>query len=298
MKEEFSSARWAIDITRILNAIPDYDRFPVIVRDVATEISKIKFPDDPITLIKGKDLPGFEGAMKKAPTGKKGWGIFYNSGIRSKGRINFTLAHEFGHYLLHRFKYPDGFMCSIEDMKRWDSEYGILEGEANKFAADLLMPADDFRKLIQPKIFPCMELISNCAKRYDVSLMAAILKWLKLTSKRAVLVTSVEGYILWARSSEKALKSGLYFKTQNRAPIALHEKSLASNRSKILTNQAECEHDHNVWLNTSCREQVIFADNYDFAMSLLFFDDHVSTKPADDAGEEDTYDRFQRWSPD
>ena len=84
MTENFTPARWAIDISKILNAIPDFVRFPVNVADVAKEISRIKFPDDPVTLIKGKNLPGFEGGMKRAPAGKVGWGIFYNTGIKSK----------------------------------------------------------------------------------------------------------------------------------------------------------------------------------------------------------------------
>src|SRR3546814_9114430 len=54
------------------------------------------------------------------PGAKRGWGIIYNDAITSKGRINFTLAHEFGHYLLHREAYPDGLECGAQDMVRWD----------------------------------------------------------------------------------------------------------------------------------------------------------------------------------
>jgi hypothetical protein len=40
------------------------------------------------------------GPILAGAAGKKGWGIFYNSAIASNGRINFTLGHEFGHYLM------------------------------------------------------------------------------------------------------------------------------------------------------------------------------------------------------
>jgi hypothetical protein len=51
-----------------------------------------------------------------------GVGIIYNHAITSKGRINFTLAHEFGHYLIHRALYPNGFQCGQQQIVRWDSE--------------------------------------------------------------------------------------------------------------------------------------------------------------------------------
>jgi Zn-dependent peptidase ImmA (M78 family) len=49
----------------------------------------------------------------------------------SKGRINFTLGHELGHYLLHRHLSPEGFRCSSRDMLDWKSEHGQIEAQAN-----------------------------------------------------------------------------------------------------------------------------------------------------------------------
>ena len=124
MTKPLSPQRWANEISIIVRTALGADRFPIDVREVAREISKHKFPDDPITMIRGDTLPGFEGALAPAPPGKKGWGIIYNSAISSTGRINFTLAHEFGHYLLHRRAYPRGFQCSSEDMASWESVFG------------------------------------------------------------------------------------------------------------------------------------------------------------------------------
>ena len=128
-----SPERWAIDISLLLNAVLGRDRFPVDVALVAREYSAQRYPDDPISLVVGKSLPGFDGALFRAPTGKKGWGIFYNNAITSKGRINFTLAHEFGHYLVHRLAYPNGIRCGEQDVVRWDSEYRVIEHQANEF---------------------------------------------------------------------------------------------------------------------------------------------------------------------
>lgn len=50
--------------------------------------------------------------------------VFVNS-RQPKDRLRFTLAHELGHIVMHRLPYPE------------------MEGEANEFAAEFLMPSDD-----------------------------------------------------------------------------------------------------------------------------------------------------------
>ncbi|ODR95355.1 hypothetical protein AUC70_05880 [Methyloceanibacter stevinii] len=255
----------------ILRTVLGADRFPIDVKAVAREISAQKFPADPITMIRGDALNRFEGALVPAPAGRTGWGILYNNDIKSNGRINFTLAHEFGHYLLHRFAYPKGLRCSSEDMRNWKSEFGQLEQQANTFAATLLMPLDDFRGQIGARDRPTLDELGNCADRYEVSLIAATLRWLHFCDRRAMLVLSRDGFILWARPSEPALKSGLYYRTRNAPPIELPSQSLAMRRQSCGTSYAE--HDEQVWLGQACSENVIVSDNYDCTISLLHFDD-------------------------
>lgn len=297
MTRPLSTHRWANDISVIVRTALGADRFPINVKEVAREISKHKFPDDPITMIRGDALPGFEGALVPAPPGKKGWGIVYNSAIRSPGRINFTLGHEFGHYLLHRLAYPKGFQCSSEDMASWDSVYGQLEHQANVFAATLLMPLDDFRQQIDERHRPGLDDLGGCADRYDVSLIAATLRWLQYTGRRAVLVISKEGFILWARSSEAALKSGLYYRTRNRPPVEIPAASLAAQRGLVAGHAGDAEHDGGVWLNEPCREHVLFSDQYDFTISLLHFGDAAGRAEPDEEQEEDAYERMMNRNP-
>jgi hypothetical protein len=188
-----SPERWAIDISVVLNTVLGKDRFPVDVALVAKEYSAQRYPNDPVSLVIGRSLPGFDGALYRAPAGKKGWGIFYNNAIASEGRINFTLGHEFGHYLIHRVAYPDGIQCGEQDVVRWDSKYGQIEHQANVFSAGLLMPLDDFRRQIPQRDKVDLDMISHCADRYRVSLIAAVLHWLQYTARRAVLVVSRDG---------------------------------------------------------------------------------------------------------
>ncbi|MCP5366706.1 MAG: ImmA/IrrE family metallo-endopeptidase [Hyphomicrobiales bacterium] len=297
MTRPLSPQRWASDITVILRTALGAERFPVDVKAVAREISKHKFPDDPITMIRGDVLPRFEGALVPAPPGKTGWGIVYNQAISSPGQINFTLGHEFGHYLLHRIAYPKGFQCSSEDMVNWESEYGQLEQQANVFAASLLMPLDDFRTQIDARSRPSLDDLGGCADRYDVSLIAATLRWLQYTERRSLLVVSKDGFILWARSSQPAFKSGLYFKTRNVPPVEIPTSSLAAQRRLVSGPAGEADHDRGVWLNQPCKEFVVFSDQYDFTISLLHFGDALVRSEADEEAEEDAYDRMIRRKP-
>lgn len=286
-----SPVRWAIDLSVLLNTVLGTDRFPVDVPAVAKEYSAQRYPDDPISLVIGRDLPTFDGALYRAPPGKKGWGIFFNSNIASKGRINFTLAHEFGHYLMHRVAYPNGIRCGEQDVVRWDSEYGQIEHQANEFAANLLMPLDDYRRQIEVHAKADLDMISHCADRYRVSLIAALLRWLGYTTRRAVLVVSRDGFILWARSSDRALKTGAFFRT-SRGPIEIPAQSLAARQDMLVDGRAGINLPAGVWFREEVREMTIFADQYEFAVTLLLLSDEVRFVPLDEEPDEDVYDRM------
>ncbi|MBB3890474.1 hypothetical protein GGQ61_001191 [Phenylobacterium haematophilum] len=271
----------------MLNAVLGSDRFPVDVPTVAQEYTIQKYPGDAITRVVGADLPGFDGALFRAPQGKSGWGIFYNSRISSRGRINFTLAHELGHFLLHRIAHPDGIKCGEQDMVRWDSNYAQLEQQANTFAANLLMPLDDFRRRIAASATVDLDQISDCADRYKVSLIAATLRWLSYTDRRAVLVVSRDGYILWSRSSPSALKTGAFFRASS-APIEVPPNSIVGRQGLLVDGKIGVNHPPGVWFREPVREMTIFAEQYDFAISLLLLENqahffHLEADPEMDA---------------
>lgn len=260
--------RWAHRLSHILNTVLGANRFPVQVPEIAVEYSRQVFPDDPISLVVGDRLPGFDGALMKAPPGKKGWGIVYNTAISSLGRINFTLAHEFGHYLLHRLQHPEGFSCGEQDVVRWDSAYGQLEHQANVFAATVLMPLDDFRRQIDPQARVDLDMLGHCADRYRVSLIAATLRWLQYTQRRAVLVVARDGFILWARSSAAALRSGAYFRT-SRGPVPVPSGSIAASARSEPSNRTPVDVGPCVWFDEPCSEMTVFSEAYDFTLSLI-----------------------------
>ncbi len=296
-----SPVGWAIRITKILQVFENASgqrMYPVKIQDIAMDLSRQLFPDSPLTRITGEDLGGrFEGMLARVPGAANEWGIIYNTAIKSPGRINFTLAHEFGHYLLHRAELGNGQInCSRQDMLDWDSEYGQREVQANEFASYLLMPRNTFEQLIgKQKI--SLHLMQEVADQFNVSLTAALLKWLQLTSRRAMLVIGDNGFVKWARSSDALYKSGVYLQPKKEL-IGLPQQSLAMSRDATIDAKLGITHKPSTWpqFKESVREMTVHADAYEGTISLLLFPDDPPPRwhePDEEPELMDTFDKFQ-----
>jgi hypothetical protein len=98
----------------------------------------------------------------------------------SYNRKRFTIAHEIGHFLLHKFdkihvdRTNIGFLIKNRDGRSAEGE-DSEEREANLFAAELLMPRQFIeRDLAKRQIHSLQdeEEIETLAKRYEVSTQA------------------------------------------------------------------------------------------------------------------------------
>lgn len=58
----------------------------------------------------------------------------------------------------------------------------------------------------------------------------------------------------------------------------------------------EAEHDHGIWLNEPCVEQVLFSVHYEFTISLPHFDEAATWSEPDEEPLEDTFDQFLKYS--
>ena len=290
---------WAIHLTKLVKVFHEahgLDRFPINVTDIATDYSRQVFPKAPITMVEGMKMSGnFEGMLIPHPEGNGEWGIIYNESISSKGRINFTLAHELGHYLLHRTLSPEGLQCSNRSMLNWKSARGQIEAQANTFASYLLMPLDDFRAQIRGEPVT-MDLMSHLADRYEVSITAAILKWLGLTDKRAMIVIGKEGFIDWAWSSNPLIKTRIFYRARQQV-TPLPEESLAARHDISIDNTTGIVRAKGVWLgDEKVHEMTIFSPQNEMSISLLLYpNDEQDRHWSDDLNEPvelDAYDQL------
>jgi len=283
-------------ISSMLNTVLGVDRFPVKVDELALEYSHQCFSDSPIDRVQGEDLDGFDGLLKANKTRSK-WLILYNSATPSEGRKRFTIAHEFGHYILHRHQ-QDLFECGDGDIETGDNNERDIETEADLFASTLLMPLHDFRRQVDghPISF---DLLGHCADRYGVSLTAAALRWTEIAPKRAVLVASRDDHMLWAKSNKAALKSGAYFATRKNT-IELPHDALAHsyNALAMADSRTGCAQS---WFSRESasmpiNEMIRVAGQYDYTLTLLVLPEAEwqEARHEDEEPEEDTYDRFIR----
>ena len=283
-------------ISHVLNRALGEERFPVDVEGVALEFSRLWYPADPIAKVQGEDLEGFEGMLTRHPSGTK-WLILYNNGSPSEGRQRFTIAHELGHYLLHRRRQAT-FSCTAEDVGTSHAPGETLETEADEFAATLLMPLDDFRRQVADQTVS-FDLLSRCAERYGVSLTAATLRWLDIAPGRAVLVVSRGVNILWAKASTAAFKSGLYFATRQRTvplppeALAHSDRAWAGDQTQQVPAQVWFQREPESMLLT---EMTKVAGGYDQTLTLLHLPaaKRVWREPGD---EDDGWEPGRRMGP-
>ena len=91
---------------------------------------------------------------------------------RYKNRLRFSLAHEIGHFILHKDIYNSFYIKNLEDFYRLieqipQEQYGYLESQANKFANHLLVPRNKLIKEENKVIKAIKENNLNDLKKID-----------------------------------------------------------------------------------------------------------------------------------
>ena len=294
----FPTLKEAFRITLMLDKVLGEDRFdrgPVQVEELALQYSAKTAPETPIHDVLEKNIPGCMGALIYSKNRPRQWSILYHYD-QTPGRRAYTIAHEFGHYILHRdiIDRDDGFkggvFCSEDNILRRNGS-GI-EHEADQFAANLLMPLNDFRRQIPARAAPNFDDLSDVANRYGVSLTAATLRWLEYTETRALLIVSNEGFAHWAKSSTPALKSGRFIRTRNKV-FELPQAATAVTGDFREETANGVEQSAGVWFPEPVVEMCIRSERYDLDMTLLHLPREVPLHQ-DEEVEVDTFDWFTR----
>ncbi|ABB76085.1 protein of unknown function [Nitrosospira multiformis ATCC 25196] len=241
--------------------------FPVDVKEIALEVTKTRF-SDPVGLVRAHGIQGIDGILSKRKRGD--WCISYDETITVPGRINFTLGHEFGHYLLHRKIREEGFQCGQAEMLDYESpESRKFESEANKFASYLLMPATDFRSQIEGQVVT-LDLLGHCANRYGTSFTATALKWVELTDQPALLAMARDGFICWSYPSRRARLLRTYLPPGT--PVPQSSLRRLNSAADINRRNQGSRVPPGVWHpELEAEEFVIISDHFDLAIFLVRF---------------------------
>ena len=103
----------------------------------------------------------------KKDGGDSGYAIYVNAD-HSTNRRRFTIAHELGHYVLHKNLIGDGL---LDDALYRSGLSNLIESEANRFAADILMPKAMVRAAIAKE-----DSIERLAEQFEVSPQAMAIR--------------------------------------------------------------------------------------------------------------------------
>lgn len=132
-------------------------------------------------------------------SGKRGL-IRIKGDIPERGRKRFAIAHELGHWLLHKEDTQIN-ACTDQDMVA-KYKASAPEVEANHFAAELLMPEPVFAPLIR-RGRPSLRRISDLADEFDTSLTATACRLADVSDDYCAVVVSENGRIRWWRGSAR-----------------------------------------------------------------------------------------------
>lgn len=116
------------------------------------------------------------------------------------GHKRFAIAHELGHWELHKEE-SQLFACTSDDMVA-SYKSSILEGEANMFAAGLLMPATHFLSQADNQVFS-LQTVASLKEYFLTSLTATAIRYVELSDDYCAIVFSEAGRIRWWRGSER-----------------------------------------------------------------------------------------------
>ena len=264
MTEPTTPTGWGIQLSKLW--IASGQAFPVDVKLLALEVTKQRFTD-PVSLVVPHGVAGIDGMLSKRAK-KSDWCISYDEDVVVPGRINFTLAHELGHYFCHRQRQAE-FRCSQGEILDYDGDAsGKMEKEANVFASYLLMPATDFRQQIDGQTIT-LELLGRVAERYQTSFTATALKWLEITGEAAMLVVARDEFVCWSYPSKLAASRRAWLVLGTPVP----ESALDRLRS-VATHAGNtwCRVPAGVWHpSLEAEESVIVSDRFELTIFLVRF---------------------------
>ena len=188
------------------------DCYPVDLKKVVTEIVNKSSGTDRLHLVV-KPLGEIDGAMVRSKEYPASYTAFVNAKVSNPRRRRFTLAHEIGHFVLHR-TFQDEFHCTRAMIANFRLE-GV-EFEANQFASQLLIPPNRIREF-EKKPWN-IDTLREIADYFEVSLQAAGLRMARLSTRPIGFVVSVSDMVDWGCASKALYKRGCYFKSMMDVP--------------------------------------------------------------------------------
>ena len=200
--------------------------------------------------------------------------ITISTNIADPRRRRFSVAHELGHFEMHR-KLSALAICTSKDFE-FRQVAQQIEQDANLFAASLLMPESIIKPLIDDSDLS-LSLARAIADTFKVSLTAASRRMVEFSHESCAVVLSQDGFIRWFQGSPSFHEQGLFVDVKasvvpdTPAGLYFHRGAISDQPRRV---QAEA------WLRrgtlgrqTTLLEQSIPLPNYRAVLTLLLIDE-------------------------
>lgn len=142
-------------------------------------------------IVEARAIRGAEGRLVRR--GNRAIAIV-NASIAEHGKRRFVAAHELGHFELHSDE--PVFVCDQAAFLDWHRRRPA-ETEANRFAAELLMPRAAFIRDGRA-VTASLTAVGDLADAYQVSLTAAAFRYVHLDVAPSAIVFCRRGHIEWS----------------------------------------------------------------------------------------------------
>jgi Zn-dependent peptidase ImmA (M78 family) len=194
----------------------------------------------------------------------------------SRGR--YSLAHELGHYYIneHRIGLQTGMLephGSISDGTSTD----LIELEADYFASCLLMPYQKIYYFDKVKKFS-LEKISVIAESFQVSLMAAVIRYTEVCLHELMVVVSKNNKVEWYIQNEAFPKWPFKFKVHGTLPPTTVAGEFFTKTNSKFTGVEEINPDdwfypfvNDYRADRKMNEQCFYSESFGYVFSLLWF---------------------------
>lgn len=260
---------------------------------VAEEFGFSTFPVEPRRIaaakdiiVEPKDLQGCCGCLMHH---EGVFAIAYSSNLANEGMVNFTIAHELGHYFLEGhpqelFPAGSGVHQSLGAFRSHDPR----EREADRFAAGLLLPEKMFRHAMNEAeggLAGIRSLQDDCG----TSLTATAIRYATLSESPVAVIVSREGRVEYCFMSD-ALRDvrELEWLTKG-SPIQRDSVtwSLSADRGRVeRADSAEGWSSFDLWFDGApeceCREDAIGLGQFGQTLTVLWSDEPLVDEDEDE----------------
>jgi len=257
-------------------------------------------PVDPRKIAKDKDIElkpwkptkaGISGFLMKQ---QDAFGIGYSTAIENEGFINFTIAHELGHYFLDGhvealLQNGSGIHFSASGFVSND----IHEREADAFAAELLMPEPFFKAELRKSGsgFSAIERLSGLG---HTSVVATAIRFAKLADDPLAAILSSGNQVEWCFLSPELKECRGVYQLGKKSFVPCGSPTGKFNRdgARVLAGgKVEGSCSLKDWFERApdieFQEDVVGLGHYGKTLTVLFTEEALDDKDMEDEGDDE-----------